>query len=173
MLSYQPFSKSGFWSNALKTSCFMHSNGVPLDSYDMCSSLTASTTSQSFDFGQQVHACTRTLYVRTLSCRPLTDAKMWSRVLEVDMNMPGLNLSCDNYTYSSILRSCIGLSVVELGRQVHCCAVLNTRYIEDDAFLRSSLIEMHGSVALLRKLCESSVQPELEVDPTLYRGHGC
>ncbi|PKI79263.1 hypothetical protein CRG98_000335 [Punica granatum] len=34
----------------------MHSNGVPLDSYDMCSTLTASTSSQSFGFGTQVHA---------------------------------------------------------------------------------------------------------------------
>ncbi|KAK4786490.1 hypothetical protein SAY86_003179 [Trapa natans] len=182
------FSKGGFWSNALKTFCFMHTNGVPLDSYDMCSTLTASTSSQSFGLGKQVHALVGksgwsssvfvgsaliNLYVkssqvndaaamfdemstRNIVCANalllgLTDAKMWTQVLEVARTMPRLNLSCDNYTYSSILRSCIGLSVVELGRQVHCRVIRNTHYIEADVFLQSSLIEMYGKCGLVER----------------------
>lgn len=166
----------------------MQSNGVPLDSYDMCSTLTASTASQSFGFGKQVHALVGKsgwsssvfvgsalidLYVKsshvndaasmfdemttrnTVCANALllgfTDAKMWTEVLEIARNMPRLNLNCDNYTYSAILRSCIGLSAVELGRQVHCCVVRNTHYIENDVFLQSSLIEMYGKCGLVEK----------------------
>ncbi|XP_031382318.1 pentatricopeptide repeat-containing protein At2g13600-like isoform X2 [Punica granatum] len=146
------FSKNGLCSNALKTFSFMHSNGVPLDSYDMCSTLTASTSSQSFGFGTQVHALVGKqgwsssvfvgsalidLYaksslvneaakmfdempVRNTVCANalllgFTEAKMWNEVLGVARNMPELNMSYDNYTFSAILRSCIGLSAVELG----------------------------------------------------------
>ncbi|XP_031382312.1 pentatricopeptide repeat-containing protein At2g13600-like isoform X1 [Punica granatum] len=182
------FSKNGLCSNALKTFSFMHSNGVPLDSYDMCSTLTASTSSQSFGFGTQVHALVGKqgwsssvfvgsalidLYaksslvneaakmfdempVRNTVCANalllgFTEAKMWNEVLGVARNMPELNMSYDNYTFSAILRSCIGLSAVELGRQVHCCIVRNIHYTENDVFLQSSLIEMYGKCGFVKK----------------------
>lgn len=50
------FSRNGLALNALKTFSFMHINGVPIDTYTLCSSLTASSSIRNVKFGQQVHA---------------------------------------------------------------------------------------------------------------------
>ena len=50
------FSRNGLAFNALKTFSCMHINGVPIDTYTLCSSLTASSFVRNVRFGQQVHA---------------------------------------------------------------------------------------------------------------------
>ncbi|XP_075675166.1 putative pentatricopeptide repeat-containing protein At3g23330 [Castanea sativa] len=50
------FSRNGLAFNALKTFSFMHINGVPIDTYTLCSSLIASSSIRNVRFGQQVHA---------------------------------------------------------------------------------------------------------------------
>lgn len=50
------FSRNGFAFDALKTFSFMHMNGVTIDTYTLCSSLTASSSIRNVRFGQQVHA---------------------------------------------------------------------------------------------------------------------
>lgn len=50
------FCRNGFAFDALKTFSFMHMNGVTIDTYTLCSSLTASSSIRNVRFGQQVHA---------------------------------------------------------------------------------------------------------------------
>ncbi|KAJ7967229.1 Pentatricopeptide repeat-containing protein [Quillaja saponaria] len=50
------FCRNGFPFLALKTLSFMHKNGVPLDTYALCSSLTASSSIKDVSFGTQIHA---------------------------------------------------------------------------------------------------------------------
>ncbi|XP_059434929.1 pentatricopeptide repeat-containing protein At2g13600-like [Corylus avellana] len=50
------FSRNGLALNALKTFSFMQINGVPIDSYTLCSSLTASSSIRNVRVGKQVHA---------------------------------------------------------------------------------------------------------------------
>ncbi|CAI9104661.1 OLC1v1003384C1 [Oldenlandia corymbosa var. corymbosa] len=50
------FSQSGHHSLALQTISFMHFNGVSMDSYAICSSLTSSSGDQNLIFGEIMHA---------------------------------------------------------------------------------------------------------------------
>lgn len=50
------FCQKGLPFIALRTLYFMHINGVPFDSYTLCSSLTASTRTKDVTFGKQIHA---------------------------------------------------------------------------------------------------------------------
>ncbi|KAK9286969.1 hypothetical protein L1049_015377 [Liquidambar formosana] len=50
------FCRNGFPFLALRTFSFMHLNGMPLDTYALCSSLIASSSVKSVDFGKQLHA---------------------------------------------------------------------------------------------------------------------
>ncbi|XP_056160943.1 pentatricopeptide repeat-containing protein At1g50270-like isoform X2 [Syzygium oleosum] len=50
------FARNGFAPYALKTFSFMHFSGVHLDSYALCSTLTASSDGEGVIFGRQVHA---------------------------------------------------------------------------------------------------------------------
>ncbi|XP_022747904.1 putative pentatricopeptide repeat-containing protein At3g23330 [Durio zibethinus] len=50
------FSKNGFAFFALKTLSFMHFNGISLDTYALCSSLTASSSLRNVEFGRQIHS---------------------------------------------------------------------------------------------------------------------
>ncbi|KAL7608391.1 hypothetical protein Lser_V15G11297 [Lactuca serriola] len=49
------FVRNGHPSVALKTFTFMHVNGVPIDTYALCSSLTASCLTRDIGFGKQIH----------------------------------------------------------------------------------------------------------------------
>ncbi|WCJ26982.1 Pentatricopeptide repeat (PPR) superfamily protein [Euphorbia peplus] len=49
------FSRNGFSFSALKTSSFMHSNSVPLDSYAYSGCLVASSKVKDLKFGKQIH----------------------------------------------------------------------------------------------------------------------
>ncbi|XP_054777443.1 putative pentatricopeptide repeat-containing protein At3g23330 [Prosopis cineraria] len=50
------FCQKGLPFLALRTLSFMHTNGVPFDSYTLCSSLTASSKTKDITFGKQIHA---------------------------------------------------------------------------------------------------------------------
>ncbi|CAK8569378.1 unnamed protein product [Lathyrus sativus] len=50
------FSRKGFPFLALTSFSFMHTNGVSLDTYALCSTLTASSKLKDFNFGKQIHA---------------------------------------------------------------------------------------------------------------------
>lgn len=50
------YSRNGFPFLALQTFSFMHTNGVPLDTYSFCCSLVASCSMKNVKFGAQVHA---------------------------------------------------------------------------------------------------------------------
>ncbi|KAL9689980.1 hypothetical protein QQ045_010373 [Rhodiola kirilowii] len=49
------FCRKGMSLFALKTFCFMHGNGVPLDTYALCSSVKASCFTDGIVFGEQMH----------------------------------------------------------------------------------------------------------------------
>ncbi|XP_021848061.1 putative pentatricopeptide repeat-containing protein At3g23330 isoform X2 [Spinacia oleracea] len=49
------FNRNGFFSLALRTLSLMHIHGVPLDSYALCSALTAASSANTFNFGKQMH----------------------------------------------------------------------------------------------------------------------
>ncbi|KAG8474205.1 hypothetical protein CXB51_033892 [Gossypium anomalum] len=49
------FSKNGFAFFALKTFSFMHFNGISLDTYALCSSISASSSLKKAEFGKQIH----------------------------------------------------------------------------------------------------------------------
>ncbi|WVZ18880.1 hypothetical protein V8G54_006202 [Vigna mungo] len=53
IISY--FCRKGFPFLALASFSFMHSNGVPLDTYALCSTLTASSKVKDLNFGKQIH----------------------------------------------------------------------------------------------------------------------
>ncbi|XP_020219774.1 pentatricopeptide repeat-containing protein At3g12770 [Cajanus cajan] len=48
--------RKGFPFLALASLSFMHTNAVPLDTYSLCSTLTASSKVKDLDFGKQIHA---------------------------------------------------------------------------------------------------------------------
>ncbi|PRQ24112.1 hypothetical protein RchiOBHm_Chr6g0268801 [Rosa chinensis] len=50
------FWRNGFSFLALKTLSFMHSSGVPIDTYALCSSLTAASSIKDVGFGRKIHA---------------------------------------------------------------------------------------------------------------------
>lgn len=50
------FSKKGLAFFALKTFSFMHFNGIWLDTYALCCSLTASSSLRNLEFGRQIHS---------------------------------------------------------------------------------------------------------------------
>lgn len=49
------FCRNGFYSLAIQTFSFMHNHGVSIDTYALCSSLTASICIQNVNFGKQIH----------------------------------------------------------------------------------------------------------------------
>ncbi|KAK9667192.1 hypothetical protein RND81_14G240000 [Saponaria officinalis] len=50
------FCQNGFPALAIRTCSLMHIHGMPLDSYALCSSLTAASSVKEVSFGKQVHA---------------------------------------------------------------------------------------------------------------------
>lgn len=50
------FCRNGFSFLALETLSFMHSSGVPIDTYALCSSLTAASSIKDVNFGKMIHA---------------------------------------------------------------------------------------------------------------------
>nr|GLL28426.1 pentatricopeptide repeat-containing protein At2g33680-like [Ipomoea trifida] len=182
------FCEGGFHSLALHTFSFMHLNGVYIDSYALCSSLTSASCLRSLKFGQKAHAFTvksgwfSSVYVgcamidlyAKLQCindaaqlfdeipvknsvcanaliSGYTEAKMWAEALPLARKMPSLNLELDNFTFSAALHACAGLSAVELGMQVHGCAIRKIHDMERDVFLQSLLIELYGKCGLVEK----------------------
>ena len=79
------------------------------------------------------------------------EANQWVEGLEFVRKMRALNLKCDHFTLSAMLRACAGLSAIELGRQVHGSVIRMVSDLEDDVFLQSSLIEMYGKCGLVGK----------------------
>ncbi|XP_006365930.1 putative pentatricopeptide repeat-containing protein At3g23330 [Solanum tuberosum] len=53
------FSQNGFHSLALRTFSFMHFGGIDIDSYTLCSSITASSAVKDVKFGQMIHTLVR------------------------------------------------------------------------------------------------------------------
>ncbi|KAG2400829.1 Pentatricopeptide repeat-containing protein [Vigna angularis] len=121
------FCRKGFPFLALASFSFMHSNGVPLDTYALCSTLTASSKVKDLNFGKQIH----TQMVKS----GYGEAGLWARDLELVRKMHELKLKHDNFTLSAALRACTGLSAVEMGRQVHGYLL---RTIPDDSDLDHS-----------------------------------
>ncbi|VFQ58934.1 unnamed protein product [Cuscuta campestris] len=182
------FCESGFYSLALQAFSFMHSNGVCIDSYALCSSVTSASSLRNLEFGRKVHAFTEksgwfsSVYmgcalidfyaklqcvdsaallfdeipVRNSVCANAlisgyTESKMWDEALELARKLPFLNLGFDNFTFSSVLRACAGISAVGLGMQAHGCGIRKIPDFESDVFLQSLLIEMYGKCGLLEK----------------------
>ncbi|XP_074286245.1 putative pentatricopeptide repeat-containing protein At1g03510 [Silene latifolia] len=50
------FCQNGLPVSAIKTCSLMHTHGIPLDTYALCSSLTAASSVKAVSFGKQVHA---------------------------------------------------------------------------------------------------------------------
>ncbi|KAJ8774856.1 hypothetical protein K2173_018115 [Erythroxylum novogranatense] len=181
------YCRNGFAFYAIKTLSLMHSETVPLDTYALCSSITAASSIQSLDFGKQIHAHVTKLgwlssvfvgsalidlYAKrsfvgdavmlfeelpeknTVCANGLLsgygETKLWVQGLEFFRKMPSLDLDYDNYTLLATLRSCAGLSAIELGRQVHAYVVRKFYDLESDVFLQSSLIEMYGKCGSVR-----------------------
>ncbi|CAH9056621.1 unnamed protein product [Cuscuta europaea] len=182
------FCEHGYHSLALQTFSFMHSNGVYIDSYALCSSITSASCTQNLEFGEKAHTFTEksgwfsSVYVACamidlyskLQCissaaslfdeiptrnsvcanallSGYTECMMWEEALALARRLPCLNLEMDNFTFSAVLRACIGISTVGLGMQVHGCAIRKIRNLETDVFLQSLLIEMYGKCGLLEK----------------------
>nr|XP_010327423.1 pentatricopeptide repeat-containing protein At4g14170-like [Solanum lycopersicum] len=53
------FSQNGFHSLALRTFSFMHFGGIGIDSYTLCSSITASSAVKDVKFGRMIHTLVR------------------------------------------------------------------------------------------------------------------
>ncbi|RVW23004.1 Pentatricopeptide repeat-containing protein, mitochondrial [Vitis vinifera] len=82
------------------------------------------------------------------------EAKLWVEGLDFVRRMRSLNLNCDHFTLSAMLRSCAGLSAIELGKQVHGSVIRKVSDVEADVFLQSSLIEMYGKCGSVEKAWE-------------------
>lgn len=182
------FSRNGFSSLALRTFALMHVHGVPLDSYALCSALTAASSVKTVNLGQQMHthvvkagwsasvfvgSAVVGLYSRLLFIEdaemafheiPMknsvcanallagySEAKFWTRGIELFRKMPLLNLNYDHFTLTAALCACAGLSAVSLGKEVHAYVLRGTSGIETDVVLLSSLIEMYGRCGLVSK----------------------
>ncbi|KAJ0960100.1 hypothetical protein J5N97_000124 [Dioscorea zingiberensis] len=95
----------------------MHSSGVPIDTYALCSSLTAASSIKRGDAGQVFDE----MPLRNTVCANALlsgygDAKLWTEAVELIRKMPALSLEYDHFTLSAALRACAGLAAVELGR---------------------------------------------------------
>ncbi|XVE67084.1 hypothetical protein DITRI_Ditri08aG0131500 [Diplodiscus trichospermus] len=164
----------------------MHFNGISLDTYALCGSLTASSSLRNVEFGRQIHSHVEKsgwlssvfvgsalvdLYaklsliadaalmfdeipVKNSVCANallsgFCEANLWVKGLELVRKMPELSLDYDHFTLSAILRSCAGLSAVQLGRQVHGYLIRKVYNLVEDVFLHSSLVEMYGKCGLV------------------------
>ncbi|GFZ00405.1 hypothetical protein Acr_14g0000410 [Actinidia rufa] len=108
----------------------MHINGVPIDTYTLCSSLTACSDVKTVEFA----AVFDDMPMRNTVCANAllsgyAEAKLWVEGLELVRNMPMLKLNYDSFTLSATLIACGGLSAIELGGQDRgreeegmCCA---------------------------------------------------
>lgn len=144
----------------------MHTNGVPLDTYSFCCSLVASCSMKNVKFGAQIHARVEKsamvfdeIPVKNTVCANALlsgygEAKLWVEGLDFVRRMRSLNLNCDHFTLSAMLRSCAGLSAIELGKQVHGSVIRKVSDVEADVFLQSSLIEMYGKCGSVEKAWE-------------------
>ncbi|XP_061368397.1 pentatricopeptide repeat-containing protein At3g12770-like [Gastrolobium bilobum] len=137
------FCRKGSPFLALTAFSFMHTNGVPLDTYALCSTLNASSKVKDVNFGKQIHA--------HVGKSGYGEAGLWVQELELVRKMPMLKLKYDHFTLSAALRACTGLSAVEMGRQLHSYLLRTTPDIESDVFLQSALIEMYGKCGLVKK----------------------
>ncbi|XP_021900408.1 pentatricopeptide repeat-containing protein At2g13600-like [Carica papaya] len=180
------FSRNGFALPALKTFSFMHTHGVHIDTYALCSSLTASSSVKDLIFGEQTHThviksgwlssvfvgsslvdlYSKLLFIRaaalvfdeipvknTVCANALLsgycDAKLWAEGFQLVRQMPLLSLAYDHFTLSAMLRACAGLPAIGMGKQVHAYLFRKDYNMENDVFLRSSLIEMYGKCGLV------------------------
>lgn len=182
------FCRNGYPYLALKTMSFMHFNAVHLDTYALCSSLSASSSIKAVEFGLQVHAYVeksgwlssvfvgsalidiyaKTSFISSASIMfnemplkntvcanallsGLADAKLWIEGIKLGRKMHQIKIEYDHFSLSAILRSCAGLSAIELGKQVHAKLIRTVFDVKDDFFLQSSLIEMYGKCGSVEK----------------------
>ncbi|XP_058785678.1 pentatricopeptide repeat-containing protein At3g12770-like isoform X2 [Vicia villosa] len=157
------FCRKGFPFHALASFSFMHTNGVSLDTYALCTTLTASSKLKDFNFGKQIHAHVRKSALvfdeipdkNTVCANALLsgycEAGLWIKGVELVRKMPLLKLKYDHFTLSAALRACTGLSSVEMGRQLHSYLLRTMPDIESDVFLQSALVEMYGKCGMVEK----------------------
>ncbi|KAG8643988.1 hypothetical protein MANES_11G093478v8 [Manihot esculenta] len=79
------------------------------------------------------------------------EGKLWDQGIKLLRNMPCLSLDYDHFTLAAMLRTCAGLSAIELGRQVHAYLTRKINDLGNDVFLQSSLIEMYGKCGFVEK----------------------
>ncbi|KAK9755783.1 hypothetical protein RND81_01G050300 [Saponaria officinalis] len=153
------FCQNGFPALAIRTCSLMHIDGIPLDSYALCSSLTAASSIKEVRFGKQVHShlgksgwsasvfvgsAVVGLYARSLL---ISDAeKAFSEILM--KNSVCVNALLAGY---AVLSACAGLSATSLGKQLHAYVLRTTSSLETDIVMLSSLIEMYSRCGMVGK----------------------
>ncbi|MQL70780.1 hypothetical protein Taro_003149 [Colocasia esculenta] len=79
------------------------------------------------------------------------EAKLWSDGVMLVKGMPGFGLTPDGFTTSTLLRMCAEVPAAGLGMQVHAYLMRRTKYLEEDVFVQSSLMEMYGKCGLVNE----------------------
>ncbi|XP_038692985.1 pentatricopeptide repeat-containing protein At1g50270-like [Tripterygium wilfordii] len=159
------FCRDGLSQYALKTFSFMHANGVPLDTYSLCSSFTAATSVGDAELGKQVHG----LYVKSgwsssvfvgSSLVGLYSKLLFIRDAEVVFDeIPVKNTVCANTLLSGYGEAKMWIEGLELARRM---PILNLSYdnFSLSAMLRAcaglSAVELGKQVHayVIHKICD-------------------
>ncbi|KAH7851378.1 hypothetical protein Vadar_010693 [Vaccinium darrowii] len=130
---------------------------VFIDSYTLCSSLTASSDIKAVEFGKQLHTRVGSALIDFYAKLLLNDAtelfdempvknsvcanallsgyseaKLWVQRLELVRNMPLLSLNYDNFTLSATFCSCARLYAIEVGGLEHAKMFRMVRNVGND-----------------------------------------
>ncbi|XP_021738754.1 pentatricopeptide repeat-containing protein At3g14330-like isoform X1 [Chenopodium quinoa] len=143
------FSKSGFSYLALRTFSLMHIHGVPLDSYSLCSALTAASSAKTVNFGKQMHTYimkagwSRSVFVGSAV------VGLYSRSLFIDdaemafYEIPMKNSVCANALLAGYSEAKLWIRGIELFRKM---PLLNLKY--DHFTLTAALCACAGLSAI-------------------------
>ncbi|KAK6934064.1 Pentatricopeptide repeat [Dillenia turbinata] len=143
------FSRNGFSFIALQTLSFMHINGVALDTYALCSSLTASSSIKSVKFGEQIHAhvaksgWSASVFVGSALIDSYAKASFIDYAALVFDDMPVKNTVCANALLSGFVETKRWVEGIELVRNMPS---LNLTY---DCFTLSAVLRACAGVSAI------------------------
>ncbi|CAI8583709.1 unnamed protein product [Vicia faba] len=132
----------------------MHTNVVSLDTYALCTTLTASSKLQHFNFGKRIHAhvtksgffssvfvATALIHYYSKSINVKDAALVFDEILDK-------NIVCANALLSGYSQAGLWIKGVQL---LHSLLLRTMPDIESDVFMQSALVQMYGKCGMVEK----------------------
>ncbi|GAV60283.1 PPR domain-containing protein/PPR_1 domain-containing protein/PPR_2 domain-containing protein [Cephalotus follicularis] len=143
------FCRNGFHFFALKTFSFMHFNGVPLDTYALCSSLLSSSLTKDVKLGNRIHSHVvksgwlSSVFVGSALIDVYAKSQFISDAEMVFDEMPVKNTVCANALLSAYGEAKLWIEGLELFRKM---PVLNLEY---DHFTLSAMLRAFAGLSAI------------------------